>query len=164
MDQQLGNRPVAARASPWGDACAAGPTETNMAKKMKKIAVGENPPAGVTKAPATDIEIMQAAINQLGSNERMLRLAIEIGKGRQQWAEAGGKLTRPFDLRELGYQLAGRRICLSRIGSVMQVVEADTGKPASFCYFHLGTPEGGGGIGYVIARSFDEVVNGSESK
>ena len=131
---------------------------------MKKIAVGENPPAGVTNAPATDIEIMQATINQLGSKERMLRLAIEIVKGRQKWAEAGGKLTRPFDLRALGYRLAGRRICLLQIMSLMQVVDADTGKPASFCYVHVGTPEGGGGFGFVIARSFDEMVNRSESQ
>ena len=129
---------------------------------MKKIAVGENPPAGVTNAPATDIEILQAATNQLGSKERVLTLMIEILRSWQKWAEAGSKLTRPFDLRELGYRLAGRRICLLRIMSLMQVVDADTGKPASFCYVHLGTPVGGGG--FVVARSFDEMVNASESK
>ena len=135
-----------------------------MAKKTKKMAVEKKPPAGVTNAPATDDEIMQAAVNQLGSKERMVRLVEEIERGKQEWAKAGGKMTRPFDLRELGYRFAGRRICLSRRGSVMQVVEADTGKPASFCYFHLGTPEGGGGFGFVIARSFDAMVNASESQ
>lgn len=128
------------------------------------MAVGEKPLACATNAPATDDEIMQAAVNQLGSKERTLKLVGEIEKGKQAWAKAGGKLTRPFDLRELGYRFAGRRMCLSRSGSVMQVVDADTGKPASFCYFHLGTAEGGGGFGFVVARSFDEMVNGSESK
>ncbi|NBQ67326.1 MAG: hypothetical protein EBU46_00230 [Nitrosomonadaceae bacterium] len=129
-----------------------------MSKQTKKIAVKKKP---VTKAPATDLEIVQAAVNQLGSKERARRLVDNIEKCKQEWAKAGGKMTRPFDLRELGYRFAGRRICLSRRGSVMQVVDAETGRPASFCYFHLGTPEGGGGFGFVIARSFDEVVNTS---
>ena len=135
-----------------------------MAKKTKKMAVGEKPPACVINAPATDDEIMQAAVNQLGSKERMLRLVVEIEKGKQAWEKAGAKMLRPIDLRELGYRVAGRRICLPRVTSVMQVVDADTGKPASFCYFYIGTQEGGGGFGFVIARSFDAMVNASESK
>lgn len=107
-----------------------------------------------------DLKKMSRA-DQLALRARMkrdLRLTSELEQNVRESQKHGEKLIRPFDLRELGYRLAGRRERLLFGLSLMQVVEADTGKPASFCYLHSELH----GRGFVITRSYDSVMQACE--
>ena len=131
-----------------------------MAKMTKTKAEAKMPP--LHEVTSEDLKKMsrEDQLNCLARMKRDLRLTSELEQNVRESQRHGEKLIRPFDLRELGYRLAGRRERLLFGLSLMQVVDADTGKPASFCYLHSEFH----GRGHVITRSFDSVMQACESQ